>query len=119
MRAAAFAGAAALIAGAAAAPAPQDISVVNNAKVTNTLTTTYTKVSLFMPCLYNRLELHTNTYYRRRLSRKPLSALPQQPKPSQPQTRLSRLSPRLSVVDTLECSPLVCGSTSMSTKHDD
>jgi len=44
---AAFA-AAALIAGVAAAPAPQDISVVNNAKVTNTLTTTYTKVSLFI-----------------------------------------------------------------------
>lgn len=48
MRAAALAGAAALIASAVAAPAPQDISVVNNAKVTNTLTTTYTKVSLFM-----------------------------------------------------------------------
>jgi len=35
-----------LIAGAAAAPAPQDISVVNNAKVTNTLTTTYTKTKV-------------------------------------------------------------------------
>jgi len=67
MRAAALAGAAALIAGAAAAPAPQDISVVNNAKVTNTLTTTYTKVSLFMPCHYDRLVFHVNAYYRRRL----------------------------------------------------
>lgn len=36
-----------LIAGAAAAPAPQnDISVANDAKATNTLTTTYTKTKV-------------------------------------------------------------------------